>query len=149
MEVCIIDLEASSGARFSATNCQQVFGSRLGETSQLMTHDFSGRNLGAWWFWLFWCGSGWIHSLNPEKTFSACHDVFSYETFTLAARQPGSNSLWTTTPTGLKRLPLQSVSWYRAIEGVVVVSYVIPLQKHGTHLKVRVTNTEGNPLGEK
>ncbi len=50
---------------------------------------------------------------------------------------------------GLKRLPLQSVSWCRAIEGVVVVSYVIPLQKHVTHLKVRVTNTEGNPPGEK
>jgi hypothetical protein len=31
----------------------------------------------------------------------------------------------------------------------VVVSYVIPLQKHVTHLKVRVTNTEGNPPGEK
>jgi len=50
---------------------------------------------------------------------------------------------------GLKRLPLQTVSWCRAIEGVVVVSYVIPLQKHVSHLKVRVTNTEGNPPGEK
>jgi hypothetical protein len=50
---------------------------------------------------------------------------------------------------GLKRLPLQSVGWCRAIEGVVVVSSVIPLQKHVTHLKVRVTNTEGNPLREK
>jgi hypothetical protein len=50
---------------------------------------------------------------------------------------------------GLKRLPLQSISWCRAIEGVVGVSYVIPLQKHVTHLKVRVTNTEGNPFGEK
>ncbi len=93
MEVCITDLEASSGARFSATNCQQVFRNRLLETSQVVTHDFSGRNLGAWCFWLFWCQSGRIHSLNREKTFSAFHDVFTYETFTLAARQPGSNPL--------------------------------------------------------
>ncbi len=57
-------------------------------------HKSWARNLGT----LFWCESGWIHSLNREKTFSAFHDVFSYETFTLAARQPGSNALWTTTP---------------------------------------------------